>query len=47
MERKMLEQRAVFVEKAKKINLDVEPEDRPRKGGGKVRVLSHNCLNLL
>lgn len=35
MERKMLEQRAVFVEKAKKINLDVEPEDRPRKGGGK------------
>nr|KAI8760020.1 putative RNA polymerase-associated protein CTR9 [Biomphalaria glabrata] len=35
LEKKMLEQRAVFVEKAKKINLEPEPEDRPRKSGGK------------
>ncbi|BFZ05310.1 hypothetical protein BsWGS_08349 [Bradybaena similaris] len=35
LEKKMLEQRAVFVEKAKKINLEPEPDDRPRKSGGK------------
>ncbi|CAG5134684.1 unnamed protein product [Candidula unifasciata] len=35
LEKKMLEQRAVFVEKAKKINLEPEPDDRARKSGGK------------
>ena len=33
----MLEARAKFVEKAKQIRLEPDPEDRPRKsGGGKV-----------
>lgn len=36
LEKKMLEQRAVFVEKAKKINLEPEPDERHRKSGGKV-----------
>ena len=38
MEAKMMEQRAKYVAKAKKIALEPEMEDKPKKsGGGKVR----------
>ena len=41
MEAKMMEQRAKYVAKAKKIALEPEMEERPKKsGGGKVRGIS-------
>ena len=39
MDRKLLEQRAVFIEKAKTINIDSISEERSRKSGGKVSML--------
>ena len=46
MERRMLEARAKFVEKAKQIRLEPDPEDKPRKaGGGKVKNIL--CLSEL
>ena len=36
MDKKLMEQRAKFVEKAKKISMEPEMEDKPRKSGGRV-----------
>lgn len=40
MDKKLLEQRAVFIEKAKTINIDAVSEERSRKSGGKVSLFS-------
>lgn len=45
MDKKLLEQRAVFIEKAKTINLETLPEDKPRKSG-KVRCYFKYNLHL-
>lgn len=36
VERRLFEQRAVFVEKAKKIAKEPEMEEKPKKSGGRV-----------
>ena len=38
MDKKLLEQRAVFIEKAKTINIDSISEEKGRKSGGKVSL---------
>lgn len=40
MDKKLMEQRAKFVEKAKKISmLDPDADEKPRKSGSKVRAM--------
>lgn len=40
MDKKLMEQRAKFVEKAKKISqLDPDGDEKPRKSGSKVRAI--------
>ena len=44
MDKKLLEQRAVFIEKAKNINIEAVADERPRKSGSKVSCHPTNAL---
>lgn len=46
MDKKLLEQRAVFIEKAKTINIDAVSDERSRKSGGKVSQFSWWRVNV-
>ena len=38
MDKKLLEKRAIYIEKAKTVNIDAIQDDKPRKSGSKVTM---------